>query len=489
MIRIILFLLVLATGSLASAQANMAVINNTTVRIASGTTLKCTGNVSITGATARISTGGTLRLDNSATTALTALSGGGILCEDASFVGNVTWNMQLAGAYTVPFVNAGSVAIPLVVTPAAVAGAARTVTVQSYPTVANNTPLPSGVSNTTGPFGAGISADMVNRFWRINSSAAMTAAVKYAFASTDDAANGITSLRAHNWGTSAWSTPPTGQSNPATREVLMPAYAFPAATNTTWALSRDAVVTPVKLAMKVFLEGPYNTGTTLMNTNLRTMPTFPLTEPYTGLGFTQTGGGGGEVINSSVLTVTGNNAIVDWVLLELRNSANSSSILATRSALVQSDGDVVDLDGTSPVSLNRPAGSYFASVRHRNHLGAMTLNAVALTSVSTTVDLSLSATATYGTGARKTVGTIQALYAGNVVPDASMKYTGSTNDRDPILIKVGSTTPNSTFSGYCIEDVNLDGLAKYTGTGNDRDPVLVNVGSTTPNAIRVQQLP
>lgn len=28
-----------------------------------------------------------------------------------------------------------------------------------------------------------------------------------------------------------------------------------------------------------------------------------------------------------------------------------------------------------------------------------------------------------------------------------------------------------------------------TGSGNDRDPILVNVGSTTPNNIRVQQLP
>ena len=487
--RSTLFSMSLLAGILADGQSNMAVTNNTTVRIASGTTLKTTGNVTITGATARISTGGTLRLDNSATTALSAASGGGILCEDAALVGNVTWNMQLASAYTVPFVNAGSLAMPLVVTPAAAAGAARTVTVQSYPTAANNTPLPSGVTNTTGPFGVDISADMVNRFWRINSSAAMTAAVKYTFATADDAANGITTLRAHSWGGSAWGAPPAGQSNPATREVLMPSFAFPAATNTTWALSRNAVLSGIQLAMKVFLEGPFNTGSSLMNTNLRTLPSFPLTEPYTGLGFTQTGGGGGEVISSSVLTTTGNNAIVDWVLLELRNAANSSSIVATRSALVQSDGDVVDLNGTSPVTFNVPAASYFTSVRHRNHHGAMTLNTVALSSTPATVDLTLSATATYGTNARKTVGTIQALYAGNVVPNTQIKYTGTGNDRDPILVKVGSTTPNNTFNGYCIEDVNLDGVAKYTGSGNDRDPILVNVGSTTPNALRVQQLP
>ena len=70
-----------------------------------------------------------------------------------------------------------------------------------------------------------------------------------------------------------------------------------------------------------------------------------------------------------------------------------------------------------------------------------------------------------------------------------MKYTGSGNDRDPILITVGSTTPNNTANIYSTRDVNMDGAVKFTGSGNDRDPILVNVGSTTPNSIRVQQLP
>ena len=74
--------------------------------------------------------------------------------------------------------------------------------------------------------------------------------------------------------------------------------------------------------------------------------------------------------------------------------------------------------------------------------------------------------------------------------DHIIKYTGSGNDRDPILVTVGSTTPNNTVSNiYSTRDVNLNAEVKYTGSGNDRDPILVNVGSTTPNNIRVQQLP
>ena len=81
------------------------------------------------------------------------------------------------------------------------------------------------------------------------------------------------------------------------------------------------------------------------------------------------------------------------------------------------------------------------------------------------------------------------LWAGDATHNGAIKYTGSANDRDPILLKVGSTTPNNTTSGYFTEDVNMDGSVKYTGATNDRDPILVNVGSTTPNGSRAQQLP
>ena len=73
--------------------------------------------------------------------------------------------------------------------------------------------------------------------------------------------------------------------------------------------------------------------------------------------------------------------------------------------------------------------------------------------------------------------------------NAQLSYTGSANDRDPILISVGSTTPNNTLSGYRVQDVNMNGITAYTGSGNDRDPILVNVGSTTPNNLRIEQLP
>lgn len=246
--------------------------------------------------------------------------------------------------------------------------------------------------------------------------------------------------------------------------------------------------TSVSIAPKLFLEGPFVSATGKMNTNLRTLADFPLTEPFTGLGFTQVGGGG-ETISASVLATTGDNAVVDWVLVELRDASNSSTIVRTKAALLQSDGDVVSTDNSSTLSMPVSPGNYFVTARHRNHFGVMTSSAVALSASPTTLDFTTGALATYGTNAQKTVSTYRVSWAGNTVRNTEIKYTGSNNDRDPILVRVGSTTPNNTVSGYYIEDVNLNGTVQYTGSANDRDPILVNVGGTTPNNILTEQLP
>ncbi|MBK9337911.1 MAG: HYR domain-containing protein [Lewinellaceae bacterium] len=127
---------------------------------------------------------------------------------------------------------------------------------------------------------------------------------------------------------------------------------------------------PVMMHAKVLLQGPYISAQQLMHDSLRVKNLIPLTEPYTGLtNFTHIGGGG-ETTTTGVLAVTGVNAIVDWIFLELRNSANPTQVLATRSALVQRDGDVVEVDGVSSVSFPIATGQdYFLAVRHRNHFG------------------------------------------------------------------------------------------------------------------------
>ncbi|MCB9168856.1 MAG: hypothetical protein H6597_03310 [Flavobacteriales bacterium] len=244
----------------------------------------------------------------------------------------------------------------------------------------------------------------------------------------------------------------------------------------------------VKLNIRALLQGPFNSGTGLMDDGLRTNGLVPLGEPYSALGFVQVGGGN-ETVTPAVLATTGNDAIVDWVYLQLRDKDDNTLVLATRGALVQRDGDVVDMDGISPVSFAASADNYYLSVFHRNHLGVMTLAPVALNSSAVAIDLTNGSVTTYGMDAQADVGGTRVLWCGDVSGDGTIKYTGAGNDRDPILVAVGGSTPNNTSAGYLSTDVNMDGLVKYTGSGNDRDPILVNVGSTTPNGIRTEQQP
>lgn len=250
----------------------------------------------------------------------------------------------------------------------------------------------------------------------------------------------------------------------------------------------DASAT-VRVSPKLFLDGPFNASTALMNDQLRANGLLPATEPYTAMGFAQVGGGGGETVSSGVLNTTGNNAMVDWVRVELRRAGRPEMVVATCQGALQRDGDVVAADGVSPLTFHVGPGSYHLAVRHRNHLGCMTVGTVALTATATTVDLRSPSTATYGANARRTVGAQRTLWAGNVTGDDAIKYTGGGNDRDPILVAVGGSIPTATTTGYRVEDVNMDGVVKYTGASNDRDPILVTIGGSLPTVVLDEQLP
>ena len=247
----------------------------------------------------------------------------------------------------------------------------------------------------------------------------------------------------------------------------------------------------VALAVRVHLGGPYDPDTGLMGDGMRALGLVPTTEPYTGLGYVHTGGGG-EMTTAPVLAASGPDAIVDWVVIELRDPADPAVIVASHCALLQRDGDVVEVDGQSALAFAVPSGDYFVAVRHRNHLPAMTLTSVALSPGPTTVDLTVPSTLTYGTEARASIaGTYPALalWAGDVDFDVQVKYVGGGNDRDPILQRIGGSIPTNIVGGYLPEDVDLNGQVLYVGNGNDRDPILITVGGSVPTNVRQGQLP
>ncbi|MFZ1694965.1 MAG: WD40 repeat domain-containing protein [Flavobacteriales bacterium] len=257
-----------------------------------------------------------------------------------------------------------------------------------------------------------------------------------------------------------------------------------------WSVQQQGIPN-VQLRPRAYLEGPYNAINGQMNATLRANGLVPLNEPYSAMGYAHTGGGGAESTTNSLLQVTGANAIVDWVVVELRSASNNAQVVATRSALLQADGDIVSAaDGTSPVSLSAVSGNYFVAVRHRNHLGIMTATAQSLSSNPLNLDLSNGSVALFGgANAAKPLDGRNVLYTGDVDRNGFIRYTGNNNDRDPVLVRIGGSLPTATATGYFNEDVNLDGVVRYVGNANDRDPLLVNVGGSTPTGTRAAQLP
>ncbi len=133
----------------------------------------------------------------------------------------------------------------------------------------------------------------------------------------------------------------------------------------------------VEVAPKVFLQGPLVAS--LMDDDLRTSNLIPLAEPYTGLGTAPPSLNPNAMTTSGVLVNAGNDAIVDWVIVELRDAAMPAIIISSKAALLQRDGDVVDEDGVSAVKfVGVSAGMYHVAICHRNHLGVMTGAAVML---------------------------------------------------------------------------------------------------------------
>jgi hypothetical protein len=272
----------------------------------------------------------------------------------------------------------------------------------------------------------------------------------------------------------------------------------------------NVTITGVIVQAKACLSGPLSG--TLMNDNLRALNLLPTTEPYGSLNttnnpytpvYSHVAGGGGEVTTAAVLGVTGPNAIVDWVFLSLRDASNSANVVATRSALLQRDGDIVDVDGISPVVFNSPVpGNYFVAVKHRNHVGVMTAAAQALSATPATVDYTAVSTALFTkaapqnnasplSGPTRIIGGKRALYAGNanitsMFRNSYISYDASqASDRAGLLNATGAT---GTISGYSVFDVDMNGSARFNGLTPDRLVILNNCNNSN-TIIVYEQLP
>ncbi len=124
---------------------------------------------------------------------------------------------------------------------------------------------------------------------------------------------------------------------------------------------------PILLSVKIFLEGAYNTVSNVMNIDNNNE--IPFASPYI-------------EDKRSVTTIPSD--VVDWLLLELRESENEDSIIS-KSVFLHKDGNIISDDGvTKQIQLNIPKGDYYIVIKHRNHLSIMSSGKIHLDNDSTT---------------------------------------------------------------------------------------------------------
>ena len=232
--------------------------------------------------------------------------------------------------------------------------------------------------------------------------------------------------------------------------------------------------------MKAFLQGAYSNGT--MTTILNNKGLIPLTQPYSPAPWNYEGLESVPVIPQDV---------VDWVLVELRNTTESTTLAGRKAAFIKKDGSIVDIDGNSCMNIyGVKPGSYYVVLRHRNHLSAMSSVPIPLSETSVFFDFS-NGGAVYGNNPLKDLGNgAFGLYSGDTNADNKVRFVGASNDRKLILTEVGlSDLTNTINNTYSSADVNLDGMVKFMGAANDRNPILTTVGVTDLTTIVFSQVP
>lgn len=360
-------------------------------------------------------------------------------------------------------------------------------------------------------------SDFIAAYWPITRTGVTgTVTVAGQYADAADVTGTEANLRGYFFNGSEWSS--TGGTNDAALNRVGTSIA---ASGTLYGMDKFVYV-----KAKAFLQGAMNTVTGVMNDRLRkgisgvvgadNSNKIPLSDPYRTApysnNFTHVANAGVEVANASVFAdqPNANDNIVDWVYLELRNNAASpgNTVLQTRSAFVKVDGNIVDIDGVSPVTFNNIAnGNYTVAVRHRNHLAicanpATNQYAAAEAKVAAPLlDFSTAAAGqlyqnplpTAGPGFVVVSGKVS-MWAGDASRNGRVSFINLNSDKDYLFTSapnngLGNAPGTSLVNVYSPSDVNMNRTVSFINLNSDKDYILVNILGNSSATSRVQSLP
>ncbi|MEM6316047.1 MAG: DNRLRE domain-containing protein [Bacteroidota bacterium] len=249
-------------------------------------------------------------------------------------------------------------------------------------------------------------------------------------------------------------------------------------------LSQTITCAGVALRLKAMLQGAMlaNQEYGLMRDDLRRKGLLPNKEPYTAMEKYTHIRGGNETCLPGLFDVTGEQAIVDWVFVELRDGDNQEKVVATQSALIQRNGIVVSARGDTLLYFdNLPPDNYYVCLRHRNHLKVETLYPYLFDAANIPlIDFTYQFLPTIGHRVFTESEGGNAMWSGDLNQDEKTIYQGPQNDVFDMFLEVilaSENTNNLTnfiTTGYTLNDFNLDGVTIFQGPNNDRSNLLFN---------------
>lgn len=196
----------------------------------------------------------------------------------------------------------------------------------------------------------------------------------------------------------------------------------------------------VAAKIKLFLEGNFNEQQQMMNTHLTDDGLLPMKQPFTTPPFSYLGTETIEIPPADV---------VDWVLLQVRDGTDMTTILATKALLLRKDGLVIDMEGNELLTFeNLPTGNYYIAIFHRSHLPIISLTTHNFSENSTLYDFTRSESAAMGTAQLKAKENIFMMNAGD------FDGNGVINSQDYNLWKQNSSAVNV----YLAADVDGNGI-------------------------------
>ena len=140
--------------------------------------------------------------------------------------------------------------------------------------------------------------------------------------------------------------------------------------------------------------------------------------------------------------------VVDWVLVQLRSTADGAAV-TSRSAFLHKDGRIVADDGTTgQITAFASSGDYYIVIKHRNHLAVMSANPISLSNSSSMLyNFTTGLDKYYGNDAKLLEMGVYGLYTG----DANSNGQVQNDDKnDYWKVEVGT-------AGYKGSDFNLNG--------------------------------